>query len=291
MTKFLELCKIKISLFSAFSAITGYILATPCLWIEITIISAGVFLLACGSGALNQYQERDIDGLMHRTKGRPIPSNRIRPKRALYLSLVLIFSGLLLIWRTNPLLAGLGLFALFLYNGVYTYLKKTTAFILIPGALTGAIPPLMGWIAGGGGPSDPQIVALCFFFFSWQVPHFWLLILNHGDEYEKAGLESLSRIFTKRQLLRITLIWMFTVAVASIIVPLFGDCSPIVYASLLTASSWFCWKGIRLLKEKGGKAICRQTFKTINAYVFIVMLFLTIEGTWRLGLWPLTYWV
>jgi hypothetical protein len=82
------------------------------------------------------------------------------------------------------------------YNGVYTFLKRKSPFAAIPGAVIGAIPPAIGWICGKGALSfDPQILALSFFFFIWQVPHFWLLLLNFGRDYEKAGFPSLTRIF------------------------------------------------------------------------------------------------
>ena len=107
-----ELCKIRIALLSSFSAATGFLLAAAELRSEIIILILGVFLLACGSSALNQYQERETDAAMPRTGSRPLPSGRIKPVNALYFSLWLLFSGASTLLLTGALSAPLlGLFA------------------------------------------------------------------------------------------------------------------------------------------------------------------------------------
>jgi protoheme IX farnesyltransferase len=169
---YLALCKIKVAGLSAFSTAVAYLLAAPALNVWLPVVVPGVFILVCGSLALNQYQERGIDAAMPRTRPRPIPSGLIKPAHALSWSLLLLFSGLFALLCTGNLLTcALGLLALLLYNGLYTYLKRKTAFAAIPGALIGAIPPAIGWVAGGGALQDPKLVALCFFFFIWQIPH------------------------------------------------------------------------------------------------------------------------
>jgi protoheme IX farnesyltransferase len=273
-----SLFKMKISLFAALSSATGYILATDHMGLEVISLFAGIFLLGCGSCALNQYQEHEIDGLMERTKNRPIPSQRLRPRRAFLCSLSLISLGLLILLTVgNVALPALGLCAVIWYNGVYTYLKKVNPFALIPGAVIGALPPYMGWVAGGGAFADPRIVALCFFFFVWQVPHFWLLLLNHGDEYEKAGLPSLSRIFNKTQLRRITFIWILAVAVACMLMPLFVTFSLLMNYLVVGAALWLCWNGLKLLKGEGERHRYFIAFRSINIYLFSIMLVITVE--------------
>ena len=279
MRIFKDLCKWKISLFSAFSAVTGYILGTPQLEVDVVNLMVGVFLLACGSGALNQYQERDIDGLMERTKERPIPSNRIRPHHALRLSLILITMGLLFLFSLgNIIVPALGLFALIWYNGIYTYLKRFSAFAIIPGALTGAIPPYMGWVTGDGALIAPKVLILCFLFFIWQVPHFWIILLNHGDDYERAGLPSINRYFTREQLLRITFIWILSVAVSCMLIPLVGTFSLIINYCLAATALWLCWSGVRLFKGKGDRSTYGLAFRHVNAYMLAVMFFIIVGG-------------
>ena len=162
----LELTKYRISLFATFSASAGFILAKQGLSGEIIMPIIGVFCLASGSCALNQYQERENDQRMKRTEGRPIPSRKLLSSTALKISLSLLFLGVLILFiGTNWIALGLGAFALFWYNGVYTPLKRKTAFAVIPGALIGSIPPMLGWVSGGGYLFGPKILAVAFFFF------------------------------------------------------------------------------------------------------------------------------
>lgn len=275
----LFLGKIRISLLVTLSTATGYLLAAKEATIQMLVPAAAVFLLACGSCALNQYQERKIDALMERTKNRPLPSGKLHPDTALLISMGLIFSGscILFCW-TNLIAWGLSLFAIVWYNGFYTYLKRKTAFAVIPGAMIGGIPPLIGWVSGGGHPLDPKILAISFFFFMWQVPHFWLLLLNFGKDYEKAGFPSLTRIFTSAQLSRMTFLWIFATAVTCMIIPIFGVVeSHAINGSLFAAGFWLVWKTSRILTAQSQEFPFRFNFKVINIYVLLVMFLFTLD--------------
>jgi protoheme IX farnesyltransferase len=277
----LELTKFRISLFSTLSTFAGFILASRGLSRDVILPILGVFFLASGSCALNQYQERQNDQRMERTQTRPIPSKRLSPSTALKISLGLLLFGSILLYAGAHLSAlGLGLFAVLWYNGVYTFLKRKSAFAAIPGALIGAIPPLIGWVSGKGFFSlDPQILAISFFFFIWQVPHFWLLLLNVGRDYEKAGLPSLSRIFTSVQLSRITFIWIFATAAACMMIPLFGIVeSHFIHGSLFFIAFWLVWKSLGLLTVSDRKFFLPFTFKIINSYALVVMILLTLDN-------------
>jgi protoheme IX farnesyltransferase len=275
----LELTKFRIALFAAFSTSAGFILAKQGLSGEMMTAVSGVFFLACGCSALNQYQERQRDRLMERTRERPIPSQRLDPATALKIAFFLLFLGAFTLLKgSNGIAFGLGVLALFWYNGLYTFLKRKTAFAVIPGALVGVIPPLLGWVHGGGRFFDPQILAVAFFFFIWQIPHFWLLLLNFGRDYEKAGFPSLTRIFTAAQLKRITFTWVFATAVACLMIPLFGLVNfYAVQVSLLIAGIWLVWKAFMLLRSHHSEFSLRLTFNSINAYVLLVMFLLTLD--------------
>jgi len=273
------LCRMRIALFSSFSAATGFVLARPGFSPEMLPLALGVFLLACGASALNQYQERGIDAVMPRTRTRPVPSGKISPRNALRFSLVLIASGsLTLIFTGSVLSPSLGLTGVIWYNGLYTAMKKKTAFAVVPGAIVGAITPAIGWVAGYGSFSDPRLISLCFFFFMWQVPHFWLLLLNYGEEYERAGLPSLTGIFSRTQLLRIIFIWIFAAAVSCLFLPVTGIVrTPALRYLLVGSSLWLVWNGLTLLRFKAAERSFSSAFGRINGYMFFAMVLLSAD--------------
>ena len=276
----LELTKFRISLFSTLSTFSGFILARQGLSCDMIFPILGVFLLASGSCALNQYQEREYDQLMERTQSRPIPSKKLSPSTALKISIgLLLFGSILLSVGTHWSALGFGLFAVFWYNGVYLFLKRKSAFAAIPGALIGAIPPLIGWISGKGFFSlDPQILAVSFFFFIWQVPHFWLLLLKVGKDYEKAGLPSLTRILTAAQLSRMTFVWFLAAAATCMMIPLFGTVeSQTIHGSLFLTAFWLMWRASKLLTPNDRKFHLSLTFKAINSYAMVVMILLALD--------------
>ena len=277
----LQLGKVKISLLATLSAATGYLLATERITISILVPTAAVFLLACGSCGLNQYQERQIDQLMLRTRPRPIPSGRLNSETALSISLGLILSGLvILLYGANKIALCLGLFAVAWYNGVYTYLKEKTAFAAIPGALVGAIPPALGWVTGGGRASDPRIEAIALFFFVWQIPHFWLLLLNSSSDYERTGLPCVTKVFSMKQIKRIIFTWLLSTGVSSLSIPLFGLLNSFFFRLLLMASAcWLFLNAVSFLKANSEEAISKAIFTKLNLFTLIVLILLSINKT------------
>ena len=170
---------------------------------------AGIFLLASGASAFNQYQEWPYDERMERTRMRPVPSRRISTQEALRIATICIIGGLLLLlYYSTALCFFLGIFNVIWYNGVYTWLKRKTAFAVVPGALTGAIPIMMGWTAAGGALNNPEMIFLAFFLFIWQMPHFWLLTLKYGSQYHQAGFPVLTDYLNDRQVKIVIMTWM-----------------------------------------------------------------------------------
>ena len=275
----LELGKFRITSFSALTTIVGYILFKHQVDWQILVPTIGVLFLACGSAVLNQYQERNLDAKMSRTKMRPIPSGRVSANSALIISILFVAIGTIILWVGADLVTvGLGLLAVFWYNGVYTLLKQKTAFAVVPGALIGSIPPAIGWVAAGGNIFDSQILILAFFFFIWQVPHFWLLLLIYGKDYEQAGFPSLSAIFSREQLQRITFIWIFATAITCLIIPLFGLVQFEVLNFILVGSAiWMVWTASKLLGVLGKKQSFGKVFRGINIYALIVIVLLTVD--------------
>ena len=184
----LELTKIRITIFVTITMLFGFISAAGGINFTAIVPTLGILFLACGSAAINHYQERKTDALMSRTKNRPLPAGKITPVSAILIALILLVSGSVLLYFGAGLLGmGLGLLNLIWYNGIYTPLKKINPLSIIPGSLVGAIPPAVGWVAGGGSIFDPQILIIATFFFIWQIPHFWLLLLVLDKDYQKAG--------------------------------------------------------------------------------------------------------
>lgn len=274
-----ELTKIRITIFVTVTMLFGFISAAGELNLSAVIPTIGILLLACGSAALNHYQERKSDALMNRTKNRPIPSGRISPSGALKIIFILLVSGSAMIYFGAGLLAlGLGLLNLVWYNAVYTPLKKKNALAIIPGSLVGAIPPAVGWVAANGYIFDPQILIISSFFFIWQIPHFWLLLLVLDKDYKKAGFPTLTDIFNPDQLARITFIWITATVVTCMMIPLFGKLqSPFIGYGLLGAGVWLVWNSFRLVRFTKEKVYFTLAFREINIFALLAVVLLSLD--------------
>jgi heme o synthase len=160
----------------------------------------GTSLIVASANVLNMWWERDTDGLMARTRSRPLPAGRMAPDVALFFGLALGASSVPMLVAVNPLTAGLGVLALITYVLAYTPLKRHTSLALWVGAVPGAMPPLMGWTSATGslfassgrGVTGLGGVLLFLFLFAWQLPHFNAIALFRAEDYAKAGLKVVS---------------------------------------------------------------------------------------------------
>lgn len=239
---------------------------------------AGIFLLACGASAFNQYQEWPYDEQMERTRRRPIPSRRISPAEGLRIAMIGIVGGVvILMYESNWTCFSLGIINLLWYNGLYTWLKRKTAFAVVPGALTGAIPVLMGWSAIRSDLMAPEALMLAFYIFIWQMPHFWLLTLKYGQEYRKAGFPVLRDIFNEIQIRTIVMTWMIASSGASVLLvyfkvlhhPVLGYAMVIVNIALLAVMAYQLFFATVLRY--------RLVFIAANLFMLIVMLSLIAD--------------
>ncbi len=189
---YLELTKPKVqSLLLLTTIATMYVAGDPsALLVALTCL--GGYLSAGGAGAINHYVDRDIDALMHRTAGRPLPAGRIAPRSALLFGCTLALLSLLeLSLLVNPLAAALSFAGFLGYVFVYTlWLKRRTPQNIVIGGAAGAVPPLVGWAAVTGTVSGTAVM-LFFIVFFWTPPHFWSLSLLMKDEYAKVGVPML----------------------------------------------------------------------------------------------------
>jgi protoheme IX farnesyltransferase len=286
----LQLLKIRITAASTFTTVVGYVLARGRFDWPLVPVSVGILLQACGAAALNQVQDAAVDARMARTASRPIPSGRVSRRAAAAYAAALLLAGTVLLWLVSPTAAGLGLGAAAVYNLVYTPLKRVTPFAALPGALIGALPPAMGWAAAGGYLQDPSIHLVAFFFFLWQIPHFWLLLLFYAQDYAGGGLPSLLDRFDRAQVLRLTFLWIAAVSAAALLLPLtpLFDTPALAYV-LAAAGAMLVLRAVALLKlavpgVAAGAALapfrraCRLRFMEINTFALLVCVLLVADA-------------
>ncbi|CAG1770553.1 heme o synthase [uncultured bacterium] len=288
LTIVLTLVKIRITMLVAITTAFGYYSFMGDTGSRMIIAIAGVFLLACGSAVINHLQEFRLDALMERTKGRPIPSGKISSEGALLFSLFLVLTGSALLFFAIDWVAFLlGLTAFVWYNGIYTPLKRRTAFAVIPGSVIGALPPVIGWHAAGGSLLDPQILVIALFFFVWQIPHFWLLLLLFSKDYQAAGLPTLNKLFNDDQIARLTFIWTTATAVLGVFF-LFFDLIKSLPAQILIASAAMAliFYAFRLVRPGRERKMYRMVFNSINGFVLWMMLVTAFEKMYFVLLTP-----
>ena len=276
LSDWLQLSKLTIMLPVSLTGFTGYFIFNPHFSKNLVLVSFGILLMAVSASALNQIQEVGLDSKMSRTYDRPIPAGRIKLNHAIIFFLFNLFTGTIIIYYTGNFKAALiGLFTISWYNGIYTYSKRITAFAVVPGAVTGALPPLIGWVAAGGGIWDKPIIFLEFLFFAGQIPHFWLLILKYGEEYNKAGIPNLTDIFNKEQINRLTFTWVLTSVIAALFLCYFEVIrSGPVIGILLIASVFLIWKFFALFKTGADNKTYKKYSILLNSYFLLILLLL-----------------
>jgi len=194
LSALLELTKPRLSILSVFTASLGYLAYSPLKNDPSIFLSMmlGTVLAAAGSASLNQWIERREDARMSRTSGRPLPSSSVEPETALWFGLATSGVGLVVLWfGTNPWATSLTLATLVIYLLFYTPMKKWTTYATEVGAVAGALPPLIGWVAAAGAPSAFGWV-LFGILFAWQMPHFMAISWTYREDYRKAGFKMLA---------------------------------------------------------------------------------------------------
>lgn len=205
----LLVAKIPLCLLVGFSAFFGFALSARVLGLSAWLVFTSVFLLACGAASLNSYQEHRWDRLMRRTRRRPVAMGIVAPEQARRQGQVLVGLGLFLLYlgTSDPVPVLVGIASLCLYNLVYTPLKYRSIWSILPGALCGALPPFIGWLAGGGAFFSPLIIGAVALLALWQIPHFWLVMLSNKIDYHSSPLPSLANRLPEKRLRLISIIW------------------------------------------------------------------------------------
>ena len=187
-----ELTKFRLSALVSFSAIIGYTLASSEVNIfNLIVLGISGYLVTASSVINNQILEVDFDKLMDRTKNRPLPTKRISLKNAFFISLFFMSLGLtLMIIYLNFYTAAIAFISLIIYTFLYTPLKKVGSIAVFIGAIPGALPPLIGWVAYTNSLSIEALILFSIQFI-WQFPHFWAIAWIYDEDYKKVGFKLL----------------------------------------------------------------------------------------------------
>ena len=191
ISDFKQLTKVGLSLSVVFSSVAGYLLAVETVdYFILFLLAIGGFFMVGASNAFNQIIEKDTDAIMKRTQNRPLPTGRMSVNVALTIAIVFTVLGISILYSINPKSALFGAISIFLYTCVYTPLKAVTPLTVFIGAIPGAIPFMLGWVAATNnfGIEAGFLFMIQFF---WQFPHFWAIGWLQFEEYKKAGFNML----------------------------------------------------------------------------------------------------
>ncbi len=191
VSDFKEITKIRLSLSVVFSSIAGYLLGVDTVsFYTLILLAFGGYFMVGASNIYNQIIEKDLDALMERTKNRPIPTGRMSVSTAFIIASVFTAFGITILYIINPQTAMFGAISIFLYTSAYTPLKTKTPLAVFVGAIPGAIPFMLGWVAATDDFGiEPGILFMLQFF--WQFPHFWAIGWFLHKDYQKAGFNML----------------------------------------------------------------------------------------------------
>lgn len=275
---YMLLIKLRLSFLVVFSAAITYLYGTGgnFSWMNLLILVAGGFLVTGASNGINQILERHLDGLMDRTRDRPLPTLRMGVPEAVVACAVMGTTGIALLYMLNPLTALLGAFSLISYAFIYTPLKQVTSFSVYVGAVPGAMPPILGWVAATGHLGIEALVLFAIQFV-WQFPHFWAIAWVLDDDYQKAGFRLLPS-GEGRSKKSATFILVATVLLIPVsVLPSFLNMGGYVLALVsLLAGILFLIQAIRLYKTCTIKAASKLMFSSF-IYLPLVQLALLID--------------
>ena len=191
ISDFKQLTKVGLSLSVVFSSVAGYLLAIDVVnYFMLFLLATGGFFMVGASNAFNQIIEKDTDVIMKRTQNRPLPTGRMPVNIALTIAILFTIFGLTILYSINPKTALFGAISIFLYTSVYTPLKAVTPLAVFVGAIPGAIPFMLGWVAATDNFGIEAGLLFMIQFF-WQFPHFWAIGWLQDEEYKKAGFNML----------------------------------------------------------------------------------------------------
>jgi protoheme IX farnesyltransferase len=251
---FQRLIRLKVTLQVGLSAFAGACLFSSLMSLRHFIGVLIAICLSAGCSAFNQVQEQKEDKLMSRTADRPVASGSLNSKDAILLgTLFFIVSFVLALSTGSKSLLFLSVFSVLIYNLIYTPMKKKTAFALMIGSVSGAIPPYIGYTAMGGDPFNIRIIAVAAVLYVWQTPHFALLSEKYATDYAKAGFKTLSGTYGKIKAQKFIDIWTGAYICSLFFIPLawiYNQGSSLYIHTALTIGTFYCFMRFRKNNHK-----------------------------------------
>lgn len=280
ISDFKEITKMRLSISVVFSSIAGYLLGAITVDVYTLILLAfGGYFMVGASNAYNQIIERDLDALMDRTKNRPIPAGRMSVNKAFIIAITFTVLGIITLYIINPRTAMYGAISIFLYTSVYTPLKTKTPLAVFVGAIPGAIPFMLGWVAARNdfGIEPGTLFALQFF---WQFPHFWAIGWFLFEDYKKGGFFMLpTGKQDKGTAVQIIMYTIWTILVS--IIPVFGftgDLKLSIFAAIIVflLGLGMLYYAVQVFKKRSIQS-ARQLMLASVSYITLLQIVYVID--------------
>jgi protoheme IX farnesyltransferase len=274
---YVQLLKPRVMSLVVFTALVGLLVA-PVSVHPVVAFSAILFIAlgAGASGALNMWWDADIDAVMRRTKGRPVPAGKVQPGEALGLGMAL--SGIAVVMlglASNLLAAGLLAFTIFFYAVVYSmWLKRLTPQNIVIGGAAGAFPPMIGWAVATGSVSIESVLMFALIFM-WTPPHFWALALFMKDDYSNAGVPMLTVTHGRKSTRAHVLVYTILLAPVAIAAAFTSIGGPIYLTAAIALNAWFLigawriWRRDEVMAEADKYAVEKAVFRFSLYYLFL----------------------
>ncbi len=282
---FKEITKMRLALSVVFSSVAGYLLGAEVVsWGTLLLLAVGGYFMVGASNAFNQIIERDLDKLMDRTKNRPVPSGRMSVNTAFAIATLFTIAGISVLYTINPKTAMFGAISIFVYVSLYTPLKTKTPLSVFVGAIPGAIPFMLGWVAATNDFGiEPGTLFMVQFF--WQFPHFWAIGWFLYEDYKKGGFFMLPT--GKRDQGTAMQVILYTVwTVVTSLIPVFGVTgdlylTPVSGVLILVLGLVLLRSAIRLYKQRDARA-AKQLMLMSVLYITLLQIIYVADKFIRL---------
>ena len=280
LNDFKQITKFGLSLSVVFSSVAGYLLAVKTVdYKTLILLAIGGYCMVGASNAFNQIIEREPDALMKRTMDRPLPAGRMTVTTAMTIAVILTILGVLILFSINAKTAFFGAISIFLYTSVYTPLKPITPLSVFVGAIPGAIPFMLGWVAATGkfGIEAGMLFVIQFF---WQFPHFWAIGWLQFEEYKKAGFNLMPTGEKNQKASRLIIIYTLFLLVVSVfpVFKLTGNLYLLPFSAILIfiLGMVMMFYGIKLHKEQSN-IMARKLMLSSVLYITLIQIIFVVD--------------